>query len=82
MGEDLSYDCRNTFRNRSLDAGVFQMSRATDAALCLEAAKELATRNTALTDACVHVLAIYLDQDQPREWEESIMGLAKSVVTA
>lgn len=48
----------------------------------LGAATELATRNTALTDACVHILATYLDQDQPREWEESIMELVKSVVTA
>ena len=58
------------------------MTREESAVLCLDAATELATRHTATADACVHVLAAYLDQGQPREWEEAVIGLAKSVVIA
>ena len=58
------------------------MTREDAAVLCIDAATELATRGTYLTDACVHILAAYLDLGQPREWEEAGIGLAKSVVIA
>ena len=58
------------------------MTREDAAVLCLDAAIELATRHTATADACVQILARWLDQDQPREWEEAVIGLAKSVVIA
>ena len=58
------------------------MTREDAAVLCLDAAIELATRRTATANACVDILATYLDQGQPREWEEAILGLAKSVVIA
>ena len=58
------------------------MTREDAALLCLDAATELAGRHTATADACVHILAAYLDQGQPVAWEEAVMGLAKSVVIA
>ena len=58
------------------------MTREDAALLCLDAAAELATRGTYLTDACVHIIAAYLDQGQPVAWEEAVIGLAKSVVIA
>ena len=58
------------------------MTREDATVLCLDAATELATRHTPTADACVDIIAAYLDQGQPREWEEAIIGLAKSVVIA
>jgi hypothetical protein len=58
------------------------VTREESAVLCLDAATELATRHTATADAWVHILAAYLDQGQPREWEAAMMWLAKSVVIA
>ena len=58
------------------------MTREDSAVLCLDAATELANRHTPTADACVHVLAAYLDMGQPVAWEEAVLGLAKSVVIA
>ena len=58
------------------------MTLEESAVLCLDAVAELANRRTPFTDAVVHVLAAYLDQGQPVAWEESVIGLAKSVVIA
>ena len=58
------------------------MTREDAATLCIDAATELATRHTPTAAACVDIIAAYLDQGQPREWEAAVIGLAKSVVIA
>ena len=52
------------------------------AVLCLDAATELTNRHNTQANACAQIIARYLDLGQPREWEEAVIGLAKSVVIA
>ena len=58
------------------------MTREDAALLCLDAAAELDNRHTPLSDSLALVLRVFVRAAQPVAWEETILGLAKTVMIA
>ena len=58
------------------------MTREESAVLCLDAAAELDNQHTPLGDSLALVLRVFVRAAQPTQWEETIIGLAKTVMIA
>jgi len=58
------------------------VTREDAALLCLDAATELDNQHTPLSDSLALVLRVFVRAAQPTQWEETIIGLAKTVMIA